>query len=178
MFRIQTFNKISKDGLKLFDKAKYDVGEVVTDPDGIVVRSANLHSLESGSRLMVIGRAGAGTNNIPVNDCTRRGIVVFNAPGANANAVKELVLSGMLLAARNLIAGIEHTKGLFGQGDRVSELVEKDKAKFAGYEIRGKRLGGPSKRLEGNRSGFARHPGGWWCPCWRECNPDAIARGE
>lgn len=141
MFRIQTFNKISKDGIKLFDKAKYDVGEVVTDPDGILVRSANLHSLESGTRLLVIGRAGAGTNNIPVNECTRKGIVVFNAPGANANAVKELVLSGMLLAARNLIAGIEHTKGYFGQGDRVSELVEKDKAKFAGYEIRGKRLG-------------------------------------
>jgi D-3-phosphoglycerate dehydrogenase len=141
MFRIQTLNKISKDGLKLFDKARYEVGEIVSDPNGILVRSANLHSTEFTDSLKVIGRAGAGTNNIPVAECTRKGIVVFNAPGANANAVKELVLSGMLLAARNLVAGIEHVKGLMGNGNRIPEIVEKDKSKFSGYEILGKRLG-------------------------------------
>jgi len=141
MFRIQTLNKISKDGLRFFDKSRFEVGDDVSAPHAMLVRSANLHTTEFGPELKVIGRAGAGTNNIPVNECTRKGIVVFNAPGANANAVKELVILGMLLAARNIIPGVEHTKGLFGQGDRIPEIVEKDKSKFAGYEIRGKRLG-------------------------------------
>ncbi|NBV41267.1 3-phosphoglycerate dehydrogenase [bacterium] len=141
MFRIKTINKISKDGLKYFDRSGYEVGEDISDPDALLVRSANLHDYEMGPSLKAIGRAGAGTNNIPVANCTKRGIVVFNAPGANANAVKELVLAGMFLAARNLIAGVEHTKTLLGQGDRIPEIVEKDKSKFAGYEIRGKRLG-------------------------------------
>ena len=141
MFRIRTFNKISKDGLRLFEKNKYEVSEGLLSPHAVVVRSANLHSEVFDSNLLAIARAGAGTNNIPVAECTKRGVVVFNAPGANANAVKELVLAGMLLAARNLVSGIEHTRGLFGQGDRIPEIVEKDKARFAGFEIRGKKLG-------------------------------------
>ncbi len=141
MFNILTLNKISKDGLRFFDRARYDVGDSVLDPSAILVRSASLHKYEFGESLLAIGRAGAGTNNIPIDDCTRNGIVVFNTPGANANAVKELVLLGMLLASRNVISGIEHAKGLIGLGDRIPEVVEKDKGLFTGYEIRGKRLG-------------------------------------
>jgi len=138
---IKTYNKISKDGLKLLDQVGWSYGDSVSNPDGIVLRSASLHGEVLPDSLKAIARAGAGTNNIPVDDCTRRGIVVFNAPGANANAVKELVLAGMLIASRQLVGAVTHCTSLKGRGDNVPDLVEKEKARFLGHEIRGKRLG-------------------------------------
>ncbi|NDD66512.1 3-phosphoglycerate dehydrogenase [bacterium] len=138
---IKTYNKISKDGLKLLDQVGWVYGDSVADPDGIVLRSASLHGVALPSSLKAIARAGAGTNNIPVDECTRRGIVVFNAPGANANAVKELVIAGMLMASRHLVGAVSHCASLQGRGVDVPALVEKDKARFLGHEIRSKRLG-------------------------------------
>ena len=102
MYQIHTLNKISKAGLKHFDAAKYTVGEDVQNPDAVLVRSAAMHDMEFGKELLAIARAGAGVNNIPVDRCAKEGIVVFNTPGANANAVKELVILGLLLSSRNV----------------------------------------------------------------------------
>ena len=140
MYKIKTYNKIAKIGLDIFDD-KYTVGEEVENADGAIVRSASLHETEFPATLKAIARAGAGTNNIPVDKCAEAGIVVFNTPGANANAVKELVLAGLFISSRRVISGIEWAKTLKGNGAEVGKMVEKGKGAFAGPEIKGKSLG-------------------------------------
>lgn len=140
MFKIKTYNKISKSGLEVFDD-KYTIGDEVDNADGAIVRSAALHDEVFPESLQAIARAGAGTNNIPIEKCSEQGIVVFNTPGANANAVKELVIAGLLISSRRVISGIEWAKTLKGEGDAVGKLVEKGKGAFAGPEIKGKKLG-------------------------------------
>lgn len=140
MYKIKTYNKISKIGLQVFDD-KYTVGDEVENADGAIVRSAALHDVEFPASLKAIARAGAGTNNIPIDRCSESGIVVFNTPGANANAVKELVIAGMLISSRRVISAIDWAKTLKGNGDEVGKMVEKGKSAFAGPEIKGKRLG-------------------------------------
>ena len=140
MFKIKTYNKISKSGLEVFDD-KYTIGDEVENPDGAIVRSAALHDVEFPESLKAIARAGAGTNNIPTDRCTEQGIVVFNTPGANANAVKELVIAGMLISSRRVIPGIEWAKTLKGNGAEVGKMVEKGKGAFVGPELKGKKLG-------------------------------------
>ena len=140
MFKIKTYNKISKSGLEVFDD-KYTIGDEVDNADGAIVRSAALHDEVFSESLQAIARAGAGTNNIPIEKCSEQGIVVFNTPGANANAVKELVIAGLLISSRRVISGIEWAKTLKGEGDAVGKLVEKGKGAFAGPEIKGKKLG-------------------------------------
>ena len=140
MYKIKTYNKISKTGLEVFDD-KYTIGDEVENADGAIVRSASLHETEFPESLKAIARAGAGTNNIPIDRCSEQGIVVFNTPGANANAVKELVIAGMLISSRRVISGIEWTKTLKGNGAEVGKMVEKGKSAFAGPEIKGKAIG-------------------------------------
>lgn len=140
MYKIKTYNKISKVGLEVFDD-KYTVADEAENADGAIVRSAALHDTEFPESLKAIARAGAGTNNIPIERCSEQGIVVFNTPGANANAVKELVLAGMLISSRRVIPAIEWAKTLKGEGDAVGKLVEKGKGAFAGPELKGKKLG-------------------------------------
>jgi len=142
LYRIQTLNKISPAALAILRKSgRYEISDDVASPDAILVRSADLHSREFGDDLYCIVRAGAGTNNIPVKACSEKGIVVFNTPGANANAVKELVICALLLSSRDIIGGIEWVKTLKGKGDEVSPLVEKGKSAFVGPELLGKTLG-------------------------------------
>ena len=136
--KIKTMNKISNKGLALFDE-RYEVGDEITDEDAILGRSAKLHDYPMGENLKAIARAGAGTNNIPVKECADRGIVVFNTPGANANAVKELVLCSLFLSSRRVLEGIEWTKTL--TGDDFGKQVEAGKKQFVGPEIEGKTLG-------------------------------------
>ncbi len=140
MFKIKTYNKISKSGLSVFDD-KYTIGDEVENADGAIVRSAALHDVEFPATLKAIARAGAGTNNIPIERCSEQGIVVFNTPGANANAVKELVIAGLFISSRRVISGIEWAKTLKGNGAEVAKMVEKGKGAFAGPEIKGKKLG-------------------------------------
>ena len=140
MYQIQTLNKISKKGLaRLGDN--YNCADEIANPDGIILRSFKMHDMELPDSLRAVARAGAGVNNIPIDKCTDKGIVVFNTPGANSNAVKELVLAGLFLASRKIVQGIEWAKTLKGQGDAVSGLVEKGKSNFVGPEIEGKTLG-------------------------------------
>lgn len=141
VMNILTLNKISACGTSRFDAAKYTVGDAVENPDGIMVRSAAMHEMELPASLAAIARAGAGVNNIPVDKCSEAGIVVFNTPGANANAVKELVIAGMLISSRKVIPAIEWARTLKGNGDAVPKMVEKGKSAYAGPEIKGKRLG-------------------------------------
>ena len=140
MYKIKTYNKISKTGLAAFDD-KYTIGDEVENADGAIVRSAALHDAEFPESLKAIARAGAGTNNIPIDRCSEQGIVVFNTPGANANAVKELVIAAMLISSRRVISGIEWVKTLKGNGKEVGKMVEKGKSAFAGPEIKGKTIG-------------------------------------
>ena len=116
MYNIQTLNKIAACGTDLMDKSKYNIGEDIANPAAILVRSASMHEMELGDDLIAIARAGAGTNNIPIDKCSEKGIVVFNTPGANANAVKELVLAGLLLSSRRIPAAIDWAKTLKGKG--------------------------------------------------------------
>ncbi len=141
MFKIKTYNKISKAGLDVLDETRYTHGDDVAEPDGAIVRSASLHDTEFPGSLLAIARAGAGTNNIPTARCAEQGIVVFNTPGANANAVKELVIAGLLLSSRRVVPAIEWAKTLKGNGAEVGKMVEKGKSAFAGPEIKGKTLG-------------------------------------
>ena len=141
MYNILTLNNIASVGTDNFDRTKYTVSTEAENPDGIMVRSANMLDYEFGSNLVAIARAGAGVNNIPVDRCSEMGICVFNTPGANANAVKEMVVAGLLLTSRKIAAAIDWAKTLKGQGDEVSKLVEKGKSQFAGPEIMGKTLG-------------------------------------
>ena len=139
MYNVQTLNKISAVGLGKLGEG-YTYGDNVENPDAILVRSASMHDMEMPASLLAIARAGAGVNNIPLDKCSEQGIVIFNTPGANANAVKELVLAGLLLSSRKIVAGIEWAKTLKGNGDAVGKMVEKGKSKFAGPEIKGKTL--------------------------------------
>ncbi|MDD4506817.1 MAG: phosphoglycerate dehydrogenase [Sulfurospirillaceae bacterium] len=141
MYKIQTLNKISSKGLDLFSHADYEVASELSTPDAIILRSFKMHDMELPKSLKAIGRAGAGTNNIPIDACSEKGIVVFNTPGANANAVKELVLTGMLIASRNIVAGVNWAQSLKNEGDSVPALVEKGKGQFNGCELAGKTLG-------------------------------------
>lgn len=141
MINIRTYNRISKAIYDRMEAGKYAVSDNVADYDGIIVRSAKLHDETFSPDLKAIARAGAGTNNIPVDRCSESGIVVFNTPGANANAVKELVVASLLMSRRNLIDAIRWTNTLSGQGDQVPALVEKGKGQFVGNEIKGKKLG-------------------------------------
>ncbi|MDR2631369.1 MAG: phosphoglycerate dehydrogenase [Spirochaetaceae bacterium] len=140
MFRIRTINKISPDGLELFPRDRYEVASDLPNPDAILVRSASLHGMEFPKTLKAIARAGAGVNNIPVAPCSEQGVVVFNTPGGNANAVKELAIAALLLSSRNILGGIAWGASLKDMADEVPELVEKGKARFEGPEIRGKTL--------------------------------------
>ena len=141
MFKIQTLNKISPKGLDLFSRESYEVASEIMNPDAIVLRSFKMHDMEFPESLCAIARAGAGTNNIPIERCSEKGIVVFNTPGANANAVKEIVLASLLMASRNIVDGVEWVQGIKNEGDEVPALVEKGKSQFAGCEIKGKKLG-------------------------------------
>lgn len=141
MYNILTLNKIAAIGTDNFDKAAYNVGENVENPDAIMVRSANMLDYSFGDNLVAIARAGAGVNNIPIDRCSENGICVFNTPGANANAVKELVIAGLLMTSRKVAAAIDWAKTLKGQGAEVGKLVEKGKSQFAGPELLGKTLG-------------------------------------
>ncbi len=141
MFDVLTLNKIASQGLEKFDPSKYQVSDTCENPDGIILRSFSMHDMELPENLKAVARAGAGVNNIPIDACTEKGIVVFNTPGANANAVKELAITGILLASRNITGGIEWAKTLIGKGAEVPKLVEKGKGQFVGPEIKGKKLG-------------------------------------
>lgn len=140
-YRILILNKIPQQGLARLPAAQYEVGNDVAGADAILVRSAPLHDMVIPASVQAIGRAGVGTNNIPVAEMNRRGIPVFNTPGANANAVKELVLTGMLLAARNIRPAIRFVEGLRGDDAQLSELAEGNKQHFSGIELRGRTLG-------------------------------------
>ena len=141
MSNIKVLNNISPLGLEKFSKETYSVSKSDENPDAILVRSAKMHDMEIGSKLKAIGRAGAGVNNIPLDKMSEKGVVVFNTPGANANAVKELVVAGMLLAARDIIGGIQYVASVSHESDQLSTLVEKNKSRFKGDEILGKTLG-------------------------------------
>jgi D-3-phosphoglycerate dehydrogenase / 2-oxoglutarate reductase len=140
-FRILTLNNISPRGLARFPAERYQVGAGITDPDGIVVRSAELSAADVAASVRAIGRAGVGVNNIPVAEMSRRGVPVFNTPGANANAVKELVLAGLFLAARNIGAAWLFTRELSGDDAAIEAAVEAGKKRFVGFELPGRTLG-------------------------------------
>lgn len=140
MYNILTLNKIAACGTDKFSN-EYVCGTEVENPVAIMVRSASMHEMELADETIAIARAGAGTNNIPVEACAEKGVVVFNTPGANANAVKELVICGLLMASRKVAASMDWCKTLKGEGEAVGKLVEKGKSNFAGPEIAGKTLG-------------------------------------
>ncbi len=139
-YQIKLMNKIAPEGTGVFPSANYDVSEDIAQPDGIMVRSASLHEMNFEDNLLAIARAGAGVNNIPVELCSKKGIVVFNSPGANANAVKELTIAALFLASRDISGGIAWAKSLAGDSE-CAKLVEKGKSRFEGPEIQGKTLG-------------------------------------
>ncbi|MDR2921979.1 MAG: phosphoglycerate dehydrogenase [Treponema sp.] len=141
MFRIKTMNKISPLGLELFPRTQYEVAGEIPNPDAILVRSADLHSVEIPGSVLAIARAGAGVNNIPVPQCSDKGVVVFNTPGGNANAVKELAIASMLISSRNIVGGINWAASIADKADQVPDLVEKGKSQFEGPELWGKTLG-------------------------------------
>ncbi|OAJ71183.1 3-phosphoglycerate dehydrogenase [Methylobacillus sp. MM3] len=140
-YRILILNKISSHGLKRLPAESYETGSEVTNPDAILVRSARMHEMDIPPTVRAIGRAGAGTNNIPVAEMSKRGVVVFNTPGANANAVKELVLAGMLMAARNIAPAMKFVAALQGDDASLAAQVEEGKKPFAGIELPGRMLG-------------------------------------
>jgi D-3-phosphoglycerate dehydrogenase len=141
MFKIQLLNQISATGLKRLPESRYIVGKDIHDPDAVLVRSADLHALDIPASVLAIGRAGAGTNNIPDKAMSARGVPVFNAPGANANAVKELVLAGMLLAARNLPGALDFVAKLDPADLELDKRIEDGKKGYVGYELAGQTLG-------------------------------------
>jgi D-3-phosphoglycerate dehydrogenase len=140
-FKIRTYNNIAVLGLERFPREKYEVASEIQHPDAIILRSHKLHGEPLPETVKAIGRAGAGVNNIPVAECTQRGIVVFNTPGANANAVKELVLAGMLLACRNICQAWDFVRSLSGSDEQIHQQIESSKKKFQGFELGGKMLG-------------------------------------
>ncbi|MCF7908250.1 MAG: phosphoglycerate dehydrogenase [Candidatus Omnitrophica bacterium] len=141
MYKVMKLDKISTEGLALFPLDQYEIGTEVTNPEAIILRSFKMHDMELPKSLLAVGRAGAGTNNISIDKCSERGVVVFNTPGANANAVKELTIAGLLLASRDISKGIAFSESLKGKGTEVPTSVEKNKKDFAGFEIMGKTLG-------------------------------------
>ncbi|MBK5963554.1 3-phosphoglycerate dehydrogenase [Thiocystis minor] len=141
MFKIQTLNNISVAGLERLPRDRYEVASEIAHPDAILVRSAKMHDMEIPATVKAIGRAGAGTNNVPVPAMTARGVAVFNAPGANANAVKELVIAGMLIAARNIAQAWQFARGLDGDDTAINQAVESGKKQFGGFELPGRTLG-------------------------------------
>ena len=141
MFKIRTMNKISPLGLEKFSRDKYEIASEIPNPDAIIVRSADLNSVEIPASVLAIARAGAGYNNIPVGACSEKGIAVFNTPGGNANAVKELAIGALLLSSRNIFEGISWCKTIAQKADEVPELVENEKSRFTGAELKGKVLG-------------------------------------
>ena len=141
MFKIQTLNNISVAGLNRLPRERYEIASEMAHPDAILVRSAKMHELPIPDTVKAIGRAGAGVNNVPVDAMTGRGVAVFNAPGANANAVKELVLAGMLLAARNIVQGWHFVRGLEGDDAALDKAAEAGKKRFVGFELPGRTLG-------------------------------------
>ena len=141
MIKVKTINNISPLGTQILIERGFAVGPDINDPDGILVRSANLLEMEPEKNLLCIGRCGAGYNNIPVERCSEKGIVVFNSPGANAEAVKELVLCELVLASRDVLGSIDWVKSIADRGDEIPSLVEKGKSSFAGPELKGKTLG-------------------------------------
>lgn len=141
MYEVLTLNKIAKCGIDALDKDLFNVSDDCKNPDAVILRSFSMHDMELPDSLKAVARAGAGVNNIPIDKCSEKGIVVFNTPGANANAVAELTVAGLLLASRKIVDGIEWAKTLKGEGDAVGKLVEKGKSAYAGPEIKGKKLG-------------------------------------
>jgi D-3-phosphoglycerate dehydrogenase len=141
MFNVKTINNISEKGLSRLPAEIYTVSPEIDNPDAIILRSQKLHDMEIPSNLKVVGRAGAGTNNVPVERLGEQGIVVFNAPGANANAVKELVICGMLLACRNICQAWQYAANVEGSDEEQNKAVEAGKKKFVGYELPGRTLG-------------------------------------
>jgi D-3-phosphoglycerate dehydrogenase len=141
MFRVLTLNNIAAAGLEQLPEDRYEVGPDIESPDAILVRSYPMHDMDLHDNLLAVGRAGAGVNNIPVASLTQRGVPVFNAPGANANAVKELVLGALFIAARNLVAAHEYVRGLEDEGEALGQAVEAGKKKFVGFELPGRTLG-------------------------------------
>ena len=141
MFKVLTLNNIAVEGLRHLPRERYEVASEIAHPDAVLLRSYNMHDMDIPDTLAAIGRAGAGTNNIPVDAMTGRGVPVFNAPGANANAVKELAIAGMLIGARNLCNAREYVNGLTETGKALSKAVEAGKKQFVGFELPGKTLG-------------------------------------
>ena len=141
MFKIQTLNKISTQGLAEFPRDDYEVASEILNPDALLLRSADMHSMEIPGSVKAVARAGAGTNNIPIPAMTEKGIVVFNTPGANANAVRELAILSLLMASRPVVQANAWVKTLAGKGSEIADLAEKGKSQFVGPEIRGKTLG-------------------------------------
>ena len=141
MYKIQTLNKISAIGLNILDRDNYEIATDINNPDAILVRSADMHEMQLADSVKAVARAGAGTNNIPIPELTEKGVVVFNTPGANANAVKELVMMALLLSSRPVVAANAWAKTLTGKGDEIPDLAEKGKSQFVGPELKGKTLG-------------------------------------
>ena len=141
MYKVLTLNNIAVEGLRRLPRERYEVASEISHPDAIILRSHNMHDMEIPATVAAIGRAGAGTNNIPVAEMSKRGVPVFNAPGANANAVKELAIAGLLIGARNICDAREYVKGLKETGDALNKAVETGKKKFVGFELPGKTLG-------------------------------------
>ncbi len=140
MYNIKTLNKISNIGMDRFSD-NYKYGDEIENPDAIMLRSFNMHDMDIPKSVRAIARAGAGVNNIPLDKCSEQGIVVFNTPGANANAVKELVIAGILLSSRKIVESINWASTLTDEGDNIGKVVEKGKSQFVGPEIKGKKLG-------------------------------------
>ena len=141
MFKVLTLNNIAVAGLRHFPRERYEVASEILHPDAIILRSHNMHEMEIPDTVVAIGRAGAGVNNIPVEEMSKRGVPVFNTPGANANAVKELVVAGMLIGARNICRAEDYVKSLTEEGSALSKAVEAGKKQFVGFELPGKTLG-------------------------------------
>ena len=141
MFKIRTMNTISPLGTQILEKHGCAVGPQEENPEALLIRSADLHNTEFWPQLLCIGRAGAGVNNIPIEECVEKGMVVFNAPGANADATKEMIIFDMLLASRDMLGAIAWVNSIADKGDEVPTLVEKGKSSFSGPELCGKTLG-------------------------------------
>ena len=141
MFKVLTLNNIAVEGLRRLPRSRYEVASEMAHPDAILLRSQNMHKMDKPTSVAAVGRAGAGTNNIPIDAFSARGVPVFNAPGANANAVKELTIAGMLIGARNLFQGAEYVASLADAGDALNKAVEAGKKQFVGFELPGKTLG-------------------------------------
>ncbi|HEU4531884.1 MAG TPA: NAD(P)-dependent oxidoreductase, partial [Steroidobacteraceae bacterium] len=140
-FKVLTLNNISVRGLERLPRERFEVASDIGTPDAVMLRSADMHKMNIPPSVLAVARAGAGVNNIPVAALSKRGVPVFNAPGANANAVKELVLAGMFLAARNICPAYAYVRELTGDDHTVEEAVEKGKKKFVGFELPGRTLG-------------------------------------